>query len=76
MERFAKAQPWLKDLSSVVRRQPWAGWVIEGENDRFKIQKIEGTRRGARRPTVRTKIRFAPRSVSEIINLFNGISYL
>ena len=70
---MAKAQPWLKDLRSVVRRQHGAGWVLEGENDRFKIQKIEGPRKGARRPTVRTQIRFTPSSVSEIINLVDSI---
>ena len=71
---MAKAALWLKDLRSLVRREHGAGWVLEGANDRFKIQKIEGERRGAKRPTVRTQIPFAPSSSTEIVNLVNTLS--
>ena len=71
---MAKAALWLKDLRSLVRREYGAGWVLEGANDRFKIQKIEGERRGAKRPTVRTQIKFAPSSSTEIVNLVNTLA--
>tara|TARA_B100001093_G_scaffold342282_1_gene327094 strand:+ start:162 stop:560 length:399 start_codon:yes stop_codon:yes gene_type:complete len=71
---MAKAALWLKDLRSVVRREHGAGWVLEGANDRFKIQKIEGERRGAKRPTVRTQIPFAPSSSTDVFNLINTLS--
>ena len=70
---MAKASPWLKELRSLVRREHGAGWVLEGDKGRFKIQKIDGPRKGARRPTVRTQISFAPSSVTEIVNLINSI---
>jgi len=70
---MAKAAPWLKELRSLVRREHGAGWVLEGDKDRFKIQKIDGPRKGARRPTVRTQIPFTPSSVTEIVNLINSI---
>jgi len=70
---LAKASPWLKELRSLVRREHGAGWVLEGDKDRFKIQKIDGPRKGARRPTVRTQIPFAPSSVTEIVNLIKSI---
>ena len=71
---MAKAALWLKDLRSLVRREHGAGWVLEGANDRFKIQKIEGERRGAKRPTVRTQIPFAPSSSTDVLNLINTLS--
>ena len=71
---MAKAAPWLKELRSLVRREHGAGWVLEGDKDRFKIQKIDGPRKGARRPTVRTQIPFTPSSVTEIVNLINSIN--
>ena len=71
---MAKAALWLKDLRSLVRREYGAGWVLEGANDRFKIQKIEGERRGAKRPTVRTQIKFSPISSTEIVNLVNTLA--
>ncbi len=70
---MAKAAPWPKDLRSVIRREHGAGWVLEGDQDRFKIQKIDGPRKGARRPTVRTQIPLTVRSVSQIINLVKSI---
>ena len=48
--------------------------VLDGANDRFKIQKIEGERRGAKRPTVRTQIPFAPSSSTDVFNLINTLS--
>ena len=68
---MAKAPLWLKDLRRIIKRDHGSGWVLEGSNDRFKIQKIEGERRSAKRPTVRTQIPFAPSSNTEIINLIN-----
>ena len=70
---MAKAAPWLKDLRSVIRREHGAGWVLEGDNGKFKIQKIEGPRKGARRPTVRTQIPFTVSSVTEIVLLIKAI---
>ncbi len=59
---MAKAAPWLKDLRSVIRRSHCPGWVLEDQYGRFKIQKIEGTRRSARRPSISTPLPFAPSS--------------
>jgi len=70
---LAKAPTWLKDLRSLVRSEHGAGWVLEGDKDRFKIQKIDGPRKGARRPTVRTQIPFRKSSVSQMIALVNSI---
>ena len=70
---MAKAAPWLKELRSLVRSEHGAGWVLEGDKDRLKIQKIDGPRKGARRPTVRTQIPFRKSSVSQIIVLVNSI---
>ena len=66
---MAKAAPWLKDLRSVVRRSNGPGWVLEDQYGRFKIQKIEGTRRSARRPSVSTSLTFAPSSSDAVTAL-------
>ena len=66
---MAKAAPWLKDLRSVVRRSNGPGWVLEEQYGRFKIQKIEGTRRSARRPSISTPFPFAPSSSDSITTL-------
>ena len=66
---MAKAAPWLKDLRSVSRRSNGPGWVLEEQHGRFKIQKIEGTRRSARRPSISTPFPFAPSSSDSITTL-------
>ena len=66
---MAKAAPWLKDLRSVVRRSNGPGWVLEDQYGRFKIQKIEGTRRSARRPSISTSLTFAPSSSDAVTAL-------
>ena len=66
---MAKAAQWLKDLRSVVRRSNGPGWVLEDQYGRFKIQKIEGTRRSARRPSISTPLPFAPSSCDAVTAL-------
>ena len=66
---MAKAAPWLKDLRSVVRRSNGPGWVLEEQYGRFKIQKIEGTRRSARQPSISKRFPFAPSSCDAITEL-------
>ena len=66
---MAKAAQWLKDLRSVVRRSNGPGWVLEDQYGRFKIQKIEGTRRSARRPSISTSLPFTPSSCDAVTAL-------
>ena len=66
---MAKAAQWLKDLRSVVRRSNGPGWVLEDQYGRFKIQKIEGARRSARRPSISTPLPFAPSSCDAVTAL-------
>ena len=66
---MAKAAQWLKDLRSVVRRSNGPGWVLEDQYGRFKIQKIEGRRRSARRPSISTPLSFAPSSCDTVTAL-------
>jgi integrase len=66
---MAKAAQWLKDLRSVVRRSNGPGWVLEDQYGRFKIQKIEGTRRSARRPSISTPLPFTPSSCDAVTAL-------
>ncbi len=66
---MAKAAQWLKDLRSVVRRSNGPDWVLEDQYGRFKIQKIEGTRRSARRPSIATSLPFTPSSSDAVTAL-------
>ena len=64
---MAKAAPSLKDLRSTVRRTYGQVWVLEKQSGNFKVQKIKGPRsdaqgKAATRPTIYTKIAFAPSS--------------
>ena len=64
---MAKAPLCLKDLRRIIKRDYSSGSVLECSNDIFKIQKIEGERRSAKRPMVRTQIPLAPSSNTEIV---------
>ena len=65
---MAKSAPWLKDLRFVIRSSN-VGWVLEDQYGRFKIQKIERTRRSARRPSISTPLPFAPSSSDAVTAL-------
>ena len=66
---MAKAAPWLKDLRAVVKRSNGPGWVLEEQYGRFKIQKIDGARRTARRPSISTKLAFKPSNCDSVTAL-------
>ena len=70
---MAKAAQWLKDLRAVVKRSNGPGWVLEDQYGRFKIQKIDGARRTARRPSVSTTLAFKPSNCDAITALIKKL---
>ena len=64
------AAPWLKDLRGTVKRSFGPGWVLEERSGFFKIQRREvGNAREGKRPTITTKIQFAPSSSADVLGL-------
>ena len=70
---MVKTAPWLKDLRGTIKRTYGPGWVLEERSGCFKIQRREaGNAREGKRPTITTKIRFAPRSSSTEVLVLIG----
>ena len=71
---MVKTAPWLKDLRGTIRRTYGPGWVLEERIGCFKIQLREkGNAREGKRPTITTKIRFAPSSSTEVLVLIGEL---
>jgi integrase len=72
---MVKTAPWLKDLRGTVKRTYGPGWVLEERSGWFKIQRREvGNARAGKRPTISTKIRFAPSSSTELLVLIGELT--
>ena len=71
---MVKTGPWLKDLRGTIKRTYGPGWVLEERSGCFKIQRREaGNAREGKRPTITTKIRFAPSSSTEVLVLIGEL---
>nr|BDD45784.1 hypothetical protein 4 [Moraxellaceae bacterium] len=71
---MVKTAPWLKDLRGTIKRTYGPGWVLEERSGCFKIQRREaGNAREGKRPTITTKIRFAPSSSTEVLVLIGEL---
>ena len=71
---MVKTAPWLKDLRGTIKRTYGAGWALEERSGCFKIQRREaGNAREGKRPTITTKIRFAPSSSTEVLVLIGEL---
>ena len=71
---MVKTAPWLKDLRGTIKRTYGPGWVLEERSGCFKIQRREaGNAREGKRPTITTKIRFAPSSSTEVLVLISEL---
>ena len=71
---MVKTAPWLKDLRGTIKRTYGPGWVLEERSGFVKIQRREaGNAREGKRPTITTKIRFAPSSSTEVLVLIGEL---
>ena len=72
---MVKTAPWLKDPRGTIKRTYGPGWVLEERSGFFKIQRREaGNAREGKRPTITTKIRFAPSSSTEVLVLIGELT--